>query len=379
MLPAKYTPEAAHGKDGMTDLIPFVMHARKWFSVSILQSCLCDQVRIRLPVAGTVVLSLIIMGIGHGGVRAEQRGFAKACTGFARDPVLGAIWSDQTKPQSHSPSLAAEVPRLALQGSALATQAPSADATTTPSLEFIFGVSPHGPRAIVETSFYQESRAVVLSSRLLATVAHALTPDSVEIHVGSRGMVSTVPLRVTRKTIKAYGADGEEGLPTHLVHTNEPYDLALVQTLTHTALRPLPYPAVLSYGTGDPAKPSGGLNAGACVAAIVPVRDAQNRDTGAHQLAVGKVLAKAPVAVNHMTQTKLNVNMFTTDVDVQPGDSGSPVLALQGGEPVLVGLVAATMYPAATFTYVNRIDPLLAFVHALRHTPLQGAKLNSPE
>jgi V8-like Glu-specific endopeptidase len=70
-----------------------------------------------------------------------------------------------------------------------------------------------------------------------------------------------------------------------------------------------------------------------------------------------------------MTQTKLNVNMFTTDVDVQPGDSGSPVLALQAGKPVLVGLVAATMYPVATFTYVTRIDPLLAFANALRQSP----------
>jgi hypothetical protein len=279
--------------------------------------------------------------------------------------------SDKTTTLFNNASMMAEVPRLALQGYALAIRAPQADAAAVTSLESIFGVSPHGSRTIVETSFYQESRAVVLSFRILATVAHALTPDSVDIQVGSRSIVSTVLLRVTRKTIKAYGTTGEEGVQAHVVHTNEPYDLALVQTLSPAALQPLPYPAVLSYGTGDPANPSGGLNAGDCVAAIVPVRDAQNRDTGVHRLAVGKVLAKAPVAVNNMTQTKLNVNMFTTDVDVRPGDSGSPVLALQGGDPVLVGLVAATMYPAATFTYVNRIDPLLAFVNALSHTPVQ--------
>jgi hypothetical protein len=108
------------------------------------------------------------------------------------------------------------------------------------------------------------------------------------------------------------------------------------------------------------------LLAGDCVAAIVPVRNGAYDDTGVHRLAVGKVLARVPVAVNSMTQTKLNINMFTTDVDVQPGDSGSPVLALRQGEPVLVGLVAATMYPAATFTYVTRIDPLIAFAQALQ-------------
>jgi hypothetical protein len=58
--------------------------------------------------------------------------------------------------------------------------------------------------------------------------------------------------------------------------------------------------------------------------------------------------------------------MFTTDLAVQPGDSGSPVLALRAGKPVLVGLVAATMYPTATFTYVSRIDPLLSLAEALQ-------------
>jgi hypothetical protein len=78
------------------------------------------------------------------------------------------------------------------------------------------------------------------------------------------------------------------------------------------------------------------------------------------------------VATNSLTQTKLNVNMFTTDLAVQPGDSGSPVLALQGGKPVLIGMVSATMYPTAMFTYVTRIDPLLALAQALRQA-------NSPQ
>jgi hypothetical protein len=72
--------------------------------------------------------------------------------------------------------------------------------------------------------------------------------------------------------------------------------------------------------------------------------------------------------MNAMVQTKLNVNMFTTDLAVKPGDSGSPVLALRMGQPVLVGLLSSTVYPAAMFTYVTRIDPLLAFADALQLT-----------
>jgi hypothetical protein len=96
------------------------------------------------------------------------------------------------------------------------------------------------------------------------------------------------------------------------------------------------------------------------------LRHSEGQNTETNRLIVGKVLAKVPVATNSMTQTKLNVNMFTTDLAVQPGDSGSPVLALRAGKPVLVGLVSATMYPTALFTYVSRIDPLLALADALQ-------------
>jgi hypothetical protein len=151
-----------------------------------------------------------------------------------------------------------------------------------------------------------------------------------------------------------------------VAHINEPYDLALVQAEANHLLHPLPFPSVLSYGTGNPDNPVGGLQAGDCVAAIVTWRFADMQDTWMNRLVVGKVLAKVPVATNSLTQTKLNVNMFTTDLAVQPGDSGSPVLALQDGKPVLIGLVSATMYPTALFTYVSRIDPLLALADALR-------------
>ena len=301
-------------------------------------------------------------------------GFEKTCAGFASDPVLSSLWTNPPQPPSHTGLGMPEVPRLSLQGTALATRTPPAKVAVKPTLEAIFGVSSHGPRELIETSFYQESRAVVLTPHLLATVAHALTPDSVDVEVQSKGKVTTVPLRVTQKTLMAHSPTAEDGMPLEIAHQNELYDLALLQTAGQISLEPLAYPPVLSYGTGDPANPSGGLRAGDCVAAIVPVRNRQHRDTGAHRLAVGKVLAKAPVAVNSMTQTKLNVNMFTTDVDVQPGDSGSPVLALQAAKPVLVGLVSATMYPTATFTYVTRIDPLLAFANALQleHEPYRG-------
>ena len=298
----------------------------------------------------------------------ESPGFAHNCSGFAQDPLLGSLWpgTSEQKGGRRSSVLAAMVPRLTLRGKALATYEPRKAGQTAPTLEAMFGLIPGAQREIVETPFAQDARGVVLSPHVLATVAHALTPDVVEVSVAQQAQVQTVPLRVTSMTLVARTAPGEEGVPAQVAHVNVPYDLALAQADSQRSLQPLPYAAVLSYGTGDPEKPTGGLQAGDCVVTLVTSRNEKAYDTGQDHLVIGKVLAKVPVATNYLTQTKLNVNMFTADLAVQPGDSGSPVFALQGGKPVLVGLVSATMYPTATFTYVGRIDPLLALAEALR-------------
>jgi hypothetical protein len=257
---------------------------------------------------------------------------------------------------------------------ALATYEAQKPPRTVPTLEAVFGVFQGAQREIVETPFAQEARAVVLHPNILATVAHALTPDMVEVHVAQQASVQTVPLRVTSMTVVAQTVPSDPGVPAQVAHVNTSYDLALVQADENRLLQPLPYSAVLSYGTGDPEKPTGGLQAGDCVATIVTVRHAGVHDTGQDRLVVGKVLARVPVATNSLTQTKLNVNMFTTDLAVKPGDSGSPVLALRAGQPVLVGLVSATMYPTAAFTYVSRIDPLLALAEALRPSAARPAR-----
>jgi hypothetical protein len=326
--------------------------------------------------AGAVVLCMLSLTWTMQGVAvADPAGFAQHCSGFTQDPLLGALWPDTSEPgvETRSTDLTAMVPRLSLRGTALATYEPRHIGQTTLTLEAVFGLAPGAQRALTETPFSQDARAVVLHPNILATVAHALTPDMVEVHVAQQHTVHTVPIRVTGTTLVARTTPEGEGVPAQVAHVNGHYDLALVQTDKNAPLRPLPYDAVLSYGTGDPEKPLGGLQAGDCVAAIITARNGQADDQGTDRLVLGKVLAKVPVATNSLTQTKLNVNMFTTDLAVQPGDSGSPVLALRAGKPVLVGLVAATMYPTATFTYVSRIDPLLAMAEALQVSASQPA------
>ena len=320
-------------------------------------------------VLGTALLCMLhLVWTAPGYATPEAPGFAHSCSGFAQDPLFRPLWpgTSEQKVGRRSTALAAMVPRLTLRGKALATYELRKIGQTASTLEAVFGLLPGAQREIVETPFAQDARGVVLSPHVLATVAHALTPDIVEVSVAQQANVQTVPLRVTSMTLVARAAPGEEGVPAQVAHMNTPYDLALAQADSQQSLQPLPYAAVLSYGTGDPEKPTGGLQAGDCVVALVTSRNEKAYDTGQDHLVIGKVLAKVPVATNYLTQTKLNVNMFTADLAVQPGDSGSPVFALQAGKPALVGLVSATMYPTAMFTYVARIDPLLALAEALR-------------
>ena len=333
--------------------------------------------RFRPQRLGALLLCVLSLAWTAAGVAApDQAGFTHQCAGFAQDPLLGMLWSgapEQTG-EKRSTALTTMVPRLSLRGMALATYEPRKAAPAAPTLEAVFGLAPGMQREIIEAPFSQDARSVVLHPNVLATVAHALTPDVVDVRVAQQPTIQTVPLRVTSMTLMARATPAEEGVAAQIAHTNAPYDLALVQADRNRLLQPLPYAAVLSYGTGDPEKPVGGLQAGDCVAAIVTSRTEKAHDTGQDRLVLGKVLAKVPVATNNLTQTKLNVNMFTTDLPVQPGDSGSPVLALRAGKPVLVGLVSATMYPTATFTYVSRIDPLLALAEALRFAASQPGK-----
>ena len=174
------------------------------------------------------------------------------------------------------------VPRLALRGKALATYEPRKVGQTAPTLEAVFGLTPGAQREIVETSFAQDARGVVLSPHVLATVAHALTPDIVEISVAQQANVQTVPLRVTSMTLVAQTVPGEEGVPAQVAHVNAPYDLALAQADSQRSLQPLPYAAVLSYGTGE--GPTGGLQAGDCVVTLVTARNEKAYDTGQDHL-----------------------------------------------------------------------------------------------
>lgn len=325
-----------------------------------------------------ILLFLSLLVLRGEATEAPTKTFTSDCSAFSRDAFLGPLHSRKSPAP---PQLAAMMPRLSVRGTALATYASPNPLQPRGSIEAIFGVNMASKRDVIQATFEQEARAVILSSRVSATVAHALIPNSVTVQIPGQETMNTMPLVVTNTEVGMASYPGAESVAARIAHVNEQYDLALMQPLYGQFPGTMNYAAVLSYGQGDARNPTGGLEAGDCVATVIFTRDAQGTDTGVDQLVVGKVLAKSPVATNSLTQTKLNVNMFTTDLAVHPGDSGSPVLAIRNGQPVLIGLVSATMYPTALFTYVSRIDPLLALASALQdyHPDAQASPASARE
>ena len=131
------------------------------------------------PALGVALLCVLCLAwTAPGYAASEPPGFAHNCSGFAQDPLFGPLWpgTSEQKGGKRSTALATMVPRLALRGKALATYEPRKVGQTAPTLETVFGLTPGAQREIVETSFAQDARGVVLSPHVPATVAHALTP-----------------------------------------------------------------------------------------------------------------------------------------------------------------------------------------------------------
>jgi len=97
------------------------------------------------------------------------------------------------------------------------------------------------------------------------------------------------------------------------------------------------------------------IHVGDFVAVIVRVRDDKGNRTTLAEVRVGKVVAESPVVPPGYEQfiPWFGLDDFTMDVDVYPGDSGSPVIGFVDGVPCLIGIARAA---GGGYSYAVRID-----------------------
>lgn len=101
------------------------------------------------------------------------------------------------------------------------------------------------------------------------------------------------------------------------------------------------------------------LHPGDMLVAVVRVRDADGNRTPMAELRIGKVLAEKPIVPpGYEDQLPwFNLNDFTMDINLLPGDSGSPILGFIDGVPYIVGVGRAAAYIGdQVYSYATRID-----------------------
>ena len=125
------------------------------------------------PALGVALLCVLCLAwTAPGYAASEPPGFATTAPALRRTRSSGlSSLARLSRRGKRSTALATMVPRLALRGKALATYEPRKVGQTAPTLETVFGLTPGAQREIVETSFAQDARGVVLSPHVLATVA----------------------------------------------------------------------------------------------------------------------------------------------------------------------------------------------------------------
>lgn len=183
-----------------------------------------------------------------------------------------------------------------------------------------------------------------LGNGYVLTAEHVVKPTKVEIKINS-AFSWVVPIDKIGKTIYSVG-----GCPATLIWSDPQADLALLQVdpKQTPSLKAYDYKTAWTYNGQDSI-----LKEGDVVATIVSARDKSKDKLWHHVVRYGKVVAPPELVKNTPAR------VFLMELEVIPGDSGSPVFAFDKGVPVIVGVVQAYVaYKDKIYAMAGRIDPV---------------------
>ncbi len=199
--------------------------------------------------------------------------------------------------------------------------------------------------------FDQRGVGTVMSDRYIVTAAHVVTPSSLTIQVSEGLFWHTDIARVLHRDI--WIGDLEAGIRAFIFYIDIEHDIAVLEY--HSPLfKPLPYEASRTFMLG-PLGAESYIYEENAVAIIVRKRDGSSQPLPWFEVRYGKIISGGVVTDHEKDLPWFNMNDFTMDIALYPGDSGSPVFAFEGGVPVLIG-VARAVSIWGTYSYATRID-----------------------
>jgi len=198
------------------------------------------------------------------------------------------------------------------------------------------------------------------------TASHLITPKEITIQVSDNFYLGVPPISLRDRQIRI----GEEiaSVPAWIYYINEEYDIAITATGTPSSKSSIKYelaPTIMM-------EPWVGyielLEEGVPVAVIARQIDEETNEWGAwFEIRYGKIRSNKAIVPETFKDVLLwfNLNDFTMDLKINPGDSGSPVFAFIDGKPVIIGIVRACLWLSEeTYSFAGRIDPAIMVVNS---------------
>ena len=186
---------------------------------------------------------------------------------------------------------------------------------------------------IRETLFVQQGSGYVVKDGFILTAAHVITPDKVETQSGKWSVHITKPMKILTRIILIYDYK-DVSIIAKIHYINSELDIAILKYKSNKILKSGGYE--IEYGQQM-------LKQDDVVFSFLHTRNENGFMTDNLKLRYGIVLSNKPT-VPKMDSSLAWFNEYdiTLQMEIQAGDSGSPLFALRDGIPILIGIIRAT-------------------------------------
>lgn len=197
-------------------------------------------------------------------------------------------------------------------------------------------------------------------ARYIVTAGHVVHPELVTISIGQSHRMITLVEEIlwSRTMVSNDGMDA--AVPARIVYFNNEYDMAILQVRNQLDIfKPIGFPVTRTYGRFE----FGWFDEvfeGDVVAIICRRRNPSGDWSPWFEVRWGKVVANYGVGPNERLARWLNLEDITLNLEIHPGDSGSPLFAFWKGKPVIIGIIRAMDIEGNTYAVrIDRAVPVL--------------------
>lgn len=182
-----------------------------------------------------------------------------------------------------------------------------------------------------ETVFHQAGSGCVVKDGYILTAAHVLIPDKVMTPSSRYVTHQSEPIKVINRMILIYNFSNTPML-AKIHYINEVLDTAILKYEPIGVLEPLNYD--IEYCQNEILK-------GDVVFSYLHKRNKDGSMSYELEPRYGFVLSREPTLPDNGSTAWFNPYDITLYMNIQPGDSGSPLFAFRDGKPVLIGIIRA--------------------------------------